>query len=48
LIITIIFGFLGRQTVPLFAGDLTGFAGNAAGGVDKESFAHFFILFLKG
>ena len=40
------FGYLGRQTVPLLAGNLTGFAGNTAGGVDKESFAHRFILFL--
>ena len=40
-----IFGFLGRQPVPLLSGDLTGLAGYAAGGVDKESFAHLFILF---
>jgi hypothetical protein len=41
-----IFGFLGRQPVPLLAGNLAGFAANAAGGVDKKPFAHFFILFL--
>jgi hypothetical protein len=39
-------GNLSRQPVPLFAGNLAGFASNAAGGVDKKPFAHFVILFL--
>ena len=42
-----IFGFLGRQSVPLLAGDLTGFAGDTACGVDKEPFTHLSILFFS-
>jgi hypothetical protein len=42
--IALILGFIGRQIVPLFTGNLTTFAGNATGCVDKESFAHRFIL----
>ena len=39
-----ILGIFGRQTIPVLAGNLTGFAGNSAGGVDKKSFAHRFCL----